>query len=167
MLEKLLLYVNTIKYLKISQIYFRILRKIYSPQLRKTEKITILPRAYNWREQILYNEKIDENFKAAIFSGKALEAELETKETELFPGLRANVTGVRPLVDASSNVVIKTRDKLSDSVTSSSSSTINTTGIAPVRQSGRYFRANVKIPAESIWTHAQGIDLTASQGGSR
>ena len=64
MLGKLLLYVNTIKYLKISQIYFRILRKIYTPQLRKSEKITILPRSYNWQEQILYNEKIDENFNA-------------------------------------------------------------------------------------------------------
>jgi hypothetical protein len=120
-----------------------------------------------WTSGTLYLGAIDENFKAAIFSGKALEAELETKETELFPGLRANITGIRPLVDASSNVVIKTRDKLADTVTSSSSSTINTSGIAPVRQSGRYFRANVKIPAESIWTHAQGIDLTASQGGSR
>ena len=99
-----------------------------------------------WTSGTLYLGAIDENFKALIFSGKALEAELETKETELFPGLRANITGIRPLVDASSNVVIKTRDKLADTVTSSSSSTINTSGIAPVRQSGRYFRANVKIP---------------------
>ena len=120
-----------------------------------------------WTTGQLYLGAVDENFKAAIFSGTTLEAELETKETELFPGLRANVTGVRPIVDASSNVIIKTRDKLSDAVTSSSSSTINDTGIAPVRQSGRYFRANVKIPAESIWNNAQGIDLTASQGGSR
>jgi hypothetical protein len=85
----------------------------------------------------------------------------------LFPGLRANVTGIRPIVDASANVTIKTRDKLADTVTTSASSSMNDTGINPVRQSGRYFRANVKIPAESIWTNAQGIDLTASQGGSR
>ena len=110
---------------------------------------------------------VDENFKAAIFSGKNLEAELETREQELFPGLRANVTGIRPIVDAVANVTVKTRDKLSDAVTTSTSSTTNTTGISPVRQSGRYFRANVKIPAESIWTHAQGIDLKASQGGDR
>ena len=120
-----------------------------------------------WTSGNLYLGAIDENFKAAIFSGKALEAELETTETEIFPGLRANITGVRPIVDATSNVVLKTRDKLADTVTSSSSSTINSSGIAPVRQSGRYMRANVKIPAESLWTHAQGIDLTASQGGSR
>jgi hypothetical protein len=120
-----------------------------------------------WETGHLYLGAVDENFKAAIFSGKTLEAELETKETELFPGLRANVTGVRPIVDASANVTIKTRDRLVDSVTTSTSSSMNNTGINPVRQSGRYFRANVKIPAQSIWTNAQGIDLTASQGGSR
>ena len=63
-LDKLLLYVNTIKYLKISQIYFRILRKIYTPQLRKVGKVSILTKSCNWQTQILYNEKIDKNFKA-------------------------------------------------------------------------------------------------------
>ena len=120
-----------------------------------------------WTSGQLYLGAVDENYKAAIFSGKNLEAEIETKETEIFPGARANIIGVRPIVDASSNVIVKTRDKLADSVNSSSSSTMNTTGIAPVRQSGRYFRANVKIPADSIWTNAQGIDLVASQGGLR
>ena len=120
-----------------------------------------------WTTGHLYLGAVDENFKAAIFSGKTLEAELETKEQEIFPGLRANVTGIRPIVDAVANVTIKTRDRLADTVTTSTSSTMNDTGINPVRQSGRYFRANVKIPAESIWTNAQGIDLTASQGGSR
>ena len=44
---------------------------------------------------------------------------------------------------------------------------MNDSGINPVRQSGRYFRANVKIPANTLWTNAQGIDLTASPGGDR
>jgi len=120
-----------------------------------------------WETGHLYLGAVDENFKAAIFSGKNLEAELETKETELFPGLRANITSVRPIVDASANVIIKTRDKLADAVTSSPSSSMNASGINPVRKSGRYFRANVKIPAESIWTNAQGIDLKAVPGGDR
>ena len=120
-----------------------------------------------WTNGHLYLGAVDDNFKAAIFSGKNLEAELETKETELFPGLRANITSVRPIVDASANVIIKTRDKLADAVTSSTSSSMNASGINPVRKSGRYFRANVKIPAESLWTNAQGIDLKAVPGGDR
>ena len=120
-----------------------------------------------WTNGHLYLGAVDENFKAAIFSGNNLEAELETKETEIFPGKRANIIGIRPIVDAVANVTIKTRNTLAESVTTSLSSTTNTTGISPVRQSGRYIRANVKIPAASLWTHAQGIDLTASPGGDR
>ena len=90
---------------------------------------------------------------------------MKLKKQNCFQVLRANITGVRPIVDAVANVTIKTRDKLADAVTSSTSSSMNDSGINPVRQSGRYFRANVKIPAESIWTNAQGIDLTASPGG--
>jgi hypothetical protein len=120
-----------------------------------------------WTNGHLYLGAVDENFKAAIFSGKNLEAELETKESEIFPGKRANIIGIRPIVDASANVIIKTRDKLSDAVTSSLSSSMNDSGINPIRKSGRYIRANIKIPAESLWTNAQGIDLIASPGGDR
>ena len=120
-----------------------------------------------WTTGQLYLGAIDENFKAAIFSGKNLKSELETKEAEIFPGKRANITGVRPLVDANANVIIKTRNRLADPITSSISSPMNDTGINPVRQSGRYFRANVKVPAGTVWSHAQGIDLKASQGGDR
>jgi hypothetical protein len=42
-----------------------------------------------------------------------------------------------------------------------------TNGSVPVRASGRYVRANVKIAAGSTWTHAQGVDLVASRGGAR
>ena len=110
---------------------------------------------------------IDENFKAAIFSGTNLEAELETKEAEIIKGSRSNITGIRPIVDAVANVTVKTREKLADAVTTSATSAMNDSGINPVRQSGRYVRANVKIPAGSVWSHAQGIDLTVTPGGNR
>ena len=42
-----------------------------------------------------------------------------------------------------------------------------TSGTVPVRQSGRYVRANVKIAAGSTWTHAQGVDFIASRAGQR
>jgi len=110
---------------------------------------------------------IDQNFKAAIFSGTNLEAELETKEAEIIKGSRSNITGIRPIVDAVANVTVKTREKLADAVTTSATSAMNDSGVNPVRQSGRYVRANVKIPAGSVWSHAQGIDLTVTPGGNR
>jgi hypothetical protein len=44
---------------------------------------------------------------------------------------------------------------------------MNTTGINPVRQSGRYVKFNVKIPSGGAWKDAQGIDIVASRSGLR
>ena len=110
---------------------------------------------------------IDNNYKAAIFSGTANEGEIETSEVELYPGLRSNVQSVRPIVDAEATVTIKTRDRLADTVTSSSEISMNSTGVNPVRQSGRYIKINVKTPSGVAWSDAQGIELVASRSGLR
>jgi hypothetical protein len=105
--------------------------------------------------------------KAAIFSGNSNEVEIETSEIELFPGLRSDITEVRPIVDATATVAITTRERLANSASTSSYSSMVTSGTVPVRQSGRYVRANVKIAAGSTWTHAQGVDFIASRAGQR
>ena len=120
-----------------------------------------------WNGGQLFLGAIDNNYKAAIFSGTANEGEIETSELELFPNHRASVQGVRPIVDAPATVTIKSRDRLANSVTVSSSSSMNSSGMNPVRQSGRYVKINVKTPSGVVWTNAQGIDLIASKSGLR
>ena len=110
---------------------------------------------------------IDSDYKAAIFSGTANECEIETSELELFPGLRANILGVRPIVNAASTVTVKTRERLQDTAIESSSTSTVTSGINPIRESGRYIRANVKIASGTNFDHAQGIDFSASRAGVR
>ena len=44
---------------------------------------------------------------------------------------------------------------------------MNSTGINPVRESGRYIKVNVKTPSGVAWSDAQGIDLIASRAGLR
>ena len=110
---------------------------------------------------------IDDDYKAAIFSGTANEGELETSEVELFPGFRSSIQSVRPIVDAEATVTVKTRDRLADNETESSSVSMNTSGINPVRQSGRYIKVNVKTPSGVAWNDAQGIDIIASRSGLR
>ncbi|ANS03097.1 hypothetical protein [uncultured Mediterranean phage uvDeep-CGR2-AD10-C281] len=114
-----------------------------------------------------YLGAIDGDNKAAIFSGNSNEVEIETSEIELFPGLRSDITEVRPIVDATATVAITTRERLANSASTSSYSSMVTSGTVPVRQSGRYVRANVKIAAGSTWTHAQGVDFVASRAGQR
>ena len=120
-----------------------------------------------WNGGQMFLGAIDQNFKAAIFSGNSNECEIETSELEPFPGLRANVTGVRPIVDAVSTLTVKTRERIADDETASSTVTQNASGLNPVRKSGRYIRANVKIPAGTTFTHAQGVDFITSQAGIR
>ena len=110
---------------------------------------------------------IDSDYKAAIFSGNSNECEVETAELEPFPGLRANITGVRPIVDATATLTVKARERLADTESETSSVSMRDSGINPVRKSGRYIRANVKVPSGTTFTHAQGIDLVASRAGTR
>ena len=110
---------------------------------------------------------IDNNFKAAIFSGTDNQGTIETREMELFPGHRSSITNVRPIVDATSTVTIKSKERLADTATESTSSTMLTSGDNPVRQSGRYFKIKVVTPSGSTWTHAQGVDVIASRIGLR
>ena len=120
-----------------------------------------------WSGGQMFLGAIDSDFKAAIFSGNSNECEIETAEIEGFPGARTNIQGVRPIVDAEATVTVKTRERLADTETESSSSSMVTSGINPVRQSGRYIRANVKIASGTAFNHAQGIDLVASKAGYR
>ena len=120
-----------------------------------------------WNGGQLFLGAIDSDYKAAIFSGTANQGEIETSEVELYPGFRSNIQSIRPIVDAQATVTIKTRDRLADSVVESSEISMNSTGINPVRQSGRYVKINVKTPSGVAWSDAQGIDLIASRGGLR
>ena len=120
-----------------------------------------------WQGGQRYLGAIDGDYKAATFSGNTNDVEIETSEIELFPGLRSDITEVRPIVDTTATVAITTRERLADTASTSSYSSMVTSGTVPVRQSGRYVRANVKIAAGSTWTHAQGVNFVASRAGQR
>ena len=120
-----------------------------------------------WNGGQMYLGAIDNNFKASIFSGTENEGTIETRQLELFPGHRSSITNIRPIVDATATVTIKSKERLADNATESSSSSMITSGDNPVRQSGRYFKIKVVTPSGSVWTHAQGVDLIASRMGLR
>ena len=120
-----------------------------------------------WDGGQMFLGAINEDYKAAIFSGNSNECEIETSEMEPFPGMRANITGVRPIVDAISTITVKAKERAADSETESSSVTQNASGMNPVRKSGRYIRANVKVASGTTFTHAQGVDMIAVRAGTR
>ncbi len=120
-----------------------------------------------WNGGQMFLGAVDSDYKAAIFSGNSNISEIETDEVEPYPGLRSNILGVRPIINAASTVTIKTRERLQDTATESSSVSTVTSGVNPVRESGRYIRTNVKIASGINFDHAQGIDLSATKAGVR
>lgn len=109
----------------------------------------------------------DANNKLGTLSGSNLAATLETAENQIFPGNRALLTEVMPIVDGgtlSMNVLY--RDRLNDSYTTSGTSSQNAQGFCPFLISARNFRYRVNIAAGGTWTHALGVDriVAADQG---
>jgi hypothetical protein len=131
------------------------------------EKINVALDTDFWSGGQMFLGAVDSNYKAAIFAGTDNESEMETDEIEPNPGLRSNILGIRPIVNAASTVTVKTRERLQDTATESSSASTVTSGINPIRESGRYVRANIKIASGTSFDHAQGIDLLASRAGTR
>jgi hypothetical protein len=106
--------------------------------------------------------------KLGAFEGDALEASIGTGETEIFAGNRSLMTHLRPLVDTSSATATLTfRNRVADSATTTSASSMHATGTIPFHKSARYFKFNLQIPAGTTWSDAQGIDVEAIKEGYR
>jgi hypothetical protein len=107
----------------------------------------------------------------STFHSGNMAAVLETTEAQIFPGRRAFVQGVRPIIDggtdANITVALAARAAPNDTVSFGSAVAMNSSGLSPQRSSGRFHRAQVNVAAGASWTHAQGIDVEAVPEGSR
>lgn len=113
--------------------------------------------------------KFATDYQAA--AGSNMAAVVETTEAQIFPGRRAFVQGVRPIIDggADANITVQvgTRAAPNDSVTWGSAVAMNANGLSPQRSSSRFHRARINIAAGETWTHIQGVDVDARPEGRR
>jgi hypothetical protein len=98
-------------------------------------------------------------------------ATIETTEAQIFPGRRAFVQGIRPIVDggtdANITVAVAARSAPNDTVTFGSAVAMNGSGLSPQRSSGRFHRARVNIAEDDTWDNALGVDVEAVPEGER
>ena len=121
-----------------------------------------------WTGGALTLGAFDDQNKLATLTGAPLEATIETKEAEPIDGRRAFVNEVRPAVDTDQAMVsIGRRERVSDALSYATEVGATTSGAHPVRASGRFHRARIRIPANEEWTHAQGVDFMAVEDGAR
>jgi hypothetical protein len=119
----------------------------------------------------------DINHKSGSFSGPALTATVETAEfnpsamlgTGPGNGTRSVVRGCRPLIDGGSpQIELGARDTQQAAVAYGPPVGLTQAGLAPLYQSGRYFRLRATMAAGQVWTNLQGIDdLDVRPGGAQ
>ena len=122
-----------------------------------------------WTEGAIQISAFNTSHKQATFSGTTLAATLETGEQQLFPGRRAYVSAVRPLVDGSgavATVAAVTRKLQSETdVVGSAVATHSETNLAPVRSDARYHR--FRVVTSGAYDFAVGLDVYAKPSGQR
>lgn len=105
--------------------------------------------------------------KLAFFNGANLPALIETTEGQIYPGHRALITEVRPIIDGGTpSIQIGTRNRPNDSIVWGSVVAQNANGFCPVRSDARFHRARLLTQAGDVWQHCSGADPTAQQSGS-
>jgi hypothetical protein len=113
----------------------------------------------------------DTSHRQGFFSGTNLAATMETGDSQLNPGGRALLRGVRPIIEGSSvspSFTVGYRNSLGASMNYGSPISANAYGFCNSRVMARYHRARVTIPAGSQWMFARGVDdIKFSPGGSR
>lgn len=122
-----------------------------------------------WMGGKLQLAAFDSDHKQSFFTGTTMDATLETGETQLIPGKRADLNEVSPLVSGGTHTVeVGTRETQVASVSYSGASSENASGICPVRSNSRYHRFRVNITGD--FTDATGIlidDEKISMAGER
>jgi uncharacterized heparinase superfamily protein len=69
-MKKFLLVLNTVRYLKWQQIYFRVVRRLVKPVISDEFKNFDLVRPKNWQHVLLYNQKIETGLSANFLNHK-------------------------------------------------------------------------------------------------
>ncbi len=103
------------------------------------------------------------------FFGDTLEASFTFSFVELTPGRVSRLRSFRPITDAieGQSIVVDCHARFGDPADNTVASSITTSGIMPVRCSGRYVRPRWTIEAGSVWTFAQALDVEYEAGGQR
>lgn len=103
----------------------------------------------------------DDQNRMCYFGGAAMEATLETADTQLVPGRRSFVNGARLVGDATTYTMrtIASSKHGGDRSDSAAKSPHPDTGIVPFRTDALFHGFRAEIPAGQVWGHVSGVDF--------
>ncbi|MDX1222696.1 hypothetical protein GOL85_13285 [Sinorhizobium medicae] len=107
--------------------------------------------------------------KLAYFTGANLEATIDTAEVEIDGMARSYVSGARVVTDAIGFTLADGVQAFhGDTVTWSTANTANSrTGLVPFRSDGRLHKFRLVIPAETDWSIASAVNVSAQPSGEQ
>lgn len=110
----------------------------------------------------------DTTHKQGYFEGSTLAATVDTAEFAGQNGKRLFINGLRPLVDGGTVTAgLLYRDTPQAALTVSTATAAGVDGVCPQRVDTRYARARINIAAGGSWEHAQGLEPSMIETGSR
>ena len=107
--------------------------------------------------------------KIGTLSGDKLEATLALGYTEFLPGRRARINKLRVVTDAVTGLsaTMQGKSRLGDTVDTKTAGSILSSGIMPVRCSGRYVSTTLGVEAATNWNYIQAVEFDFQDGGGR
>lgn len=119
-----------------------------------------------WTGGASYLGAFNTSHNLCSLTGSNLAALLETADFEGVQGQRSIITNVQVATDTSAaTVIVRSRERLADALTDTSSTAMQSNGDFPVLSEARLHRVQVSIPAATTWTYATGVDPTALPAG--
>ena len=106
----------------------------------------------------------DSSNRLSFFTGDTLSGTLETGEIGS-ETVKSSVRSVRPVIDGTSTLIVKTRNRLTDTPVNGNSISVDTSGKFNTRTNRRYHR--FELTTSGDFTHAQGIDADVVSRGKR
>ena len=103
------------------------------------------------------------------FFGTTLEAEFDFSFSELAKGRVSRIRAMRPVGDivAGMSFAMDARARLGDAENIRTVTDLRTSGIMPIRHSGRYVRPNLTVAAGTSWGYISALELEVEAGGER
>jgi hypothetical protein len=114
---------------------------------------------------------MDENYMLGFYSGANAEATITTQEAGALDGTVTRFNKIMPVVDTQSALVAvgaRMRRSADDPVVWGPYKAQSTnTGLVHGRSRARYHTFRLNIPEDTVWTHAQAVDVPTSPAGAR
>jgi hypothetical protein len=108
----------------------------------------------------------NDSHQFGFWTGAPLEGVIDTPETTLGNGQRTFIRNIAPIGDAPGVAVsIRTRERLVDAPRQTGEAVLNSIGYCPLRVSGRYHVARVRVPAGQLWSFMHSVDADMAKAG--